>query len=205
MGALNRSVLEIQDMMGKMKAGKSEFGMEGFFDQMEQIGKEQMALNQKLMQMMEQGRLSMESQAGLPRLGTEQQSLSQRLQQLLQKYHALSELPGDLGGVAEDMEKVAQELLRQKVDNRTIQKQEHILSRMLDSQRALKQQDEGSRRKASTGKDTERKSPPRISGKKSSESERLQQRLFELSNEGFSDEYQGWIRKYYERLAKEKK
>jgi len=108
--------------------------------------------------------------------------------------------------MAEDMEKVAQELLKQKADTGTIQRQEHILSRMLDSQRALKQQDEGSKqRKAKTGKEAEWNSPPRITKKKSADAERLQQRLFELSNEGFSAEYQGWIRKYYERLAKENK
>jgi len=206
MGALNRSVLEIQNAMAKLKGENSGLGMDGFFDQMEQMGQEQLALNQKLMQMLEQGTLSMESRAGMPRLGSEQQSLRQRLEQLLQKYQTHSELPGDLGGMAEDMEKVARDLLKEKADTGTIQRQEHILSRMLDFQRALKQQDEGSKqRKAKTGKDTERKSPLRITGKKSAEAERLQQRLFELSNEGFSAEYQGWIRKYYERLAKENK
>jgi hypothetical protein len=206
MGALNRSVLEIQNALAKFKGGNSGLGMDGFSDQMEQMGQEQLALNKKLMQMLEQGGLSMESRAGMPRLGSEQQSLRQRLEQLLQKYQTHSELPGDLGGMAEDMEKVAQELLKQKADTGTIQRQEHILSRMLDSQRALKQQDEGSKqRKAKTGKEAEWKSPPRITKKKSADAERLQQRLFELSNEGFSVEYRGWIRKYYERLAKENK
>jgi hypothetical protein len=203
MGALNRSVLELQNVMDRLKSGNSGMGMEGFFDQMEKMGQEQMAINQKLMQMLEQGRLSLESRAGMPKLGSSQQSLRQRMEQLLQKYQARSELPGDLGGMVEEMEKTAQELLQRKADAGTLHRQEHILSRMLDSQRALKEQDEGSRRKAKTGKDAERNSPPRFSGKKSVEAERLQQRIFELSIEGFSDEYHGWIRKYYERLAKE--
>jgi hypothetical protein len=205
MGALNRSVLEIQNAMAKFKSNGSGMGMDGFFDQMDQMAQEQMALNQKLMQMMEQGRLSMESRAGMTRLGSEQQSIRRRLERLLQKYQAQSELQGDMGGVTEDMEKVAEELLRQMADTETIQRQKHILSRMLDSQRALKQQDEGSRRKAITGKDEKRISPPKILSEKSAEAEWLQQRLLDLSNEGFSNEYQEWIRKYYERLARENK
>jgi hypothetical protein len=203
MGALNRSVVEIQDAMSKSKGENSGNGMEDLFEEMEQIGQEQMALNQKLMQMMEQGRLSLESQAGISRLGTEQQSLRQRTEQLLQKYQAHTGLQGDLGGITEEMDKVTQELLREKVDDGTLRRQAHILSRMLDSQRALKQEDEGSRRRAKAGMDVERKSTARISGEKSSESEWLQNRLFELSNDGFSDEYRKWIRRYYERLAKE--
>jgi hypothetical protein len=204
MGALNRSLLETQNAMGKMMDGGSGLGLDGFFAQMEQLGQEQMALNEKLMRMLENAGLSMEVRAGMPRLGSEQQSIRQRLERLFEQSQFRSKLPGDPGGMTEEMEKVAQELLQQRADAGTLQRQERILSRMLDFQRAMHEQDEGPERRAKTGKDEIRKYPPLLIENKSADNGRLKQRLLDLSVDGYTSEYRQWIQRYFERLEKEK-
>ena len=204
MGALNRSLLETQNAIGKMMDGGSGTGLDGFFAQMERLGQEQMALNEKLMSMLENAGLSMEARAGMPRLGSEQQSIRQRLERLFEQSNVRSKLPGDPGGITEEMEEVARELLQQKADSGTLQRQERILSRMLDSQRALHEQDEGQKRRARTGRDETRKRPPMPIENKSADTERLKQRLLDLSIDGYTPEYRDWIQRYFERLEKEK-
>jgi hypothetical protein len=203
MGALNRSILEIQNAMGGMK-GEGGSGLEGFFSGMEQLGREQMALHEKLMQMLEEARLSMEARAGMPKLGGEQESIRQRLERLVEQYPAASRLPGDFGGMEEEMEKAAQEMLQRRADNGTLQRQERIITRMLDSQRALREQDEGPRRRAKTGRNDVVRNSPLPAGIRSAGSERLRQRLLELSGDGYAPEYRAWIQRYFERLAREK-
>jgi hypothetical protein len=203
MAALNRSVVETQNTMEKLSGSKSGLDMEGLFGEMEQIGLDQMALNQKLMEMLQQGRLSMESQAGMPRLAAEQQSIRQRLERLLQDYEAMSKIPGDLSGLLEEINKVIQELNQKKANAETVKRQERILSRMLDSQRSLQEQDYGPKRKAIAGREVVRGSPAQIMEKTSISAARLRERLLGLADEGYAPEFQEWIQQYYKRLAKE--
>jgi hypothetical protein len=171
---------------------------------MERLSQEQMAIHEKLMQMLEDAGLSMDARAGMPRLGGQQQSIRQRLEKLIEQYPGASRLPGDFGGMADEMEKAARELLQQRADAGTLQRMERMITRMLDSQKALREQDEGSRRKAKTGRDDIRGNPPLPMEIRSAGAEKLRKRLLELSAGGYAPEYREWIQRYFERLAREK-
>jgi hypothetical protein len=103
----------------------------------------------------------------------------------------------------EEINKVIQELNQRKANMETVKRQERILSRMLDSQRSLQEQDYGPKRKAIAGREVVRRSPAQIVEKASISAARLRERLLGLTDEGYSPEFQEWIQQYFERLAKE--
>jgi hypothetical protein len=203
MGALNRTVLEVQNAMEKLAGSQSGLGMEEFFLQMEQMGNSQAALNQKIMDMLQQGRLSLGEQAAMTRLAAEQEAIKKRLEELLGRVNPNSRIPGNLDQLAKEMEKTIQELKQGSTRRETIDRQEHILSRLLDSQRSLREQDYGQKRKAKTGQNVARRSPNPFSGKTSPNEDRLRKSMLEASEDGYTPDFQVWIRDYFERMILE--
>jgi hypothetical protein len=206
MGDLNRAVMEIQAVAEEIRASGSGAGMEQFFDQMGGMSASQLALNQKLADLLRQGfegELSLDAAAGMPRLAEEQDALRRRLENLARRHEGRGRGPGDMGGILEDMKRTVDDLNRGAADSRTLDRQRRILSRMLESQRSLREQDEGRGRKATTGGNVMRSGPDFTDGRPSAADLLLRRRLEEMAEEGFTPEYRSWIRDYFERLAKE--
>jgi hypothetical protein len=208
MGSLNQAVLALQEAMSQMAAAQSGLGMEDFFMQLDQIGEQQMALNQKMQQMMamlNQGKMTLGEQAAMSRLANEQEKLKKRLEQLIKKYGEQPDIPGRLGNLAEKMGEIVRELRRKKANQKTIEKQEKILSRLLDAQHSLHRRDYSRKREARTGRDMVRSGPDDILQKKSEMKDRVYRDLLRISKDGYTQDYQELIRKYFEAVVKEEK
>lgn len=208
MGDLNRAVMEIQSAAEQLRASGSGDGMQQFFDQMGGMSASQLALNQKLSEMLRPGlggELSLEARAGMPRLAAEQDALRRRLENLARQFEGRGRRPGDMTGILEDMKRTVEELIRGTADAATQDRQRRILSRMLESQRSLREQDEGRGRKARSGTNVVRSGPDAGLTRPSDSQLLLKRRLEEMSEEGFTPEYRSWIRDYFEQLAREKR
>ncbi|MDM7924515.1 MAG: DUF4175 family protein [bacterium] len=208
MGDLNRAVMEIQSAAEQLRASGSGAGMQRFFDQMGGMSASQLALNQRLAEMLRPGlgeELSLEARAGMPRLAAEQDALRRRLEDLVRQFEGRGRRPADMSGILEDMKRTVEELIRGTADGETQERQRRILSRMLESQRSLREQDEGRGRKARSGKNVVRSGPDAGPARPSDTQLLLKRRLEEMSEEGFTPEYRSWIRDYFERLAREKR
>ncbi len=208
MGDLNRAVMEIQSAAEQIRASGSGAGMEQFFDQMGGMSASQLALNQKLADLLRSGlggELSLEARAGMPRLAAEQDALRRRLENLGRQFEGRGRRPADMAGILEDMKRTVDDLIRGAADSGTQDRQRRILSRMLESQRSLREQDEGRGRKARSGTNVIRSGPETGQSRPSDSQLLLMRRLEEMSEEGFTPEYRSWIRDYFEQLAKEKR
>ena len=139
--------------------------------------------------------------------------MSQELAKLAQKQaamrRALSELEksmekgknksGGLGDVKSDMEKTERELLNKKITPETIMRQQQILTRLLESEKAMMQREQDQRREAEKPKSAERTTLPtdlkELLQKAKSQKEQLLQGTPKLT-EMYQDAYD----KYFESI-----
>ena len=111
---------------------------------------------------------------------------------------------GGLGKASEDMEDVINDFKRNKVDRITKQKQQQILSRMLDSQKSLTKKDFSNNRKSeSYSGNILRESPNKLSDKKGHNDLLLINAMESALKEGHSNEYQELIKSYFYNLQKD--
>jgi hypothetical protein len=114
-----------------------------------------------------------------------------------------SKLLGDLDRIAREMQEVQTDLEQGNVNPNTIDKQQRILSRLLDSQRSMRERDYEKRRKAETGKNIRQASPADIDLTTQEGKNKLRQELLKMLEGKFSKDYEELIKKYFEQLEKE--
>jgi hypothetical protein len=87
------------------------------------------------------------------------------------------------------------------VDNRLIERQNRILSRMLDAQLSQREKDFEQKRESKPGEDVVRTSPPEvvISGPNSINT--LKDDFLRLQKEGYTEDYEALIMKYLLELS----
>ncbi len=200
MGGLNEAVMAIQESMDALASGGSGLGMEQFFLSLEQMGMQQMMINQQMMDLLQQGKLSLEQQAAMSRLIAEQAVVKQMLKETLEKFGDRADVVGNLDKLAEEMEEVVETLKTEGASRETIRRQERILSRLLDAQRSVKRRDYSRKRQAKTGQDVFRQSPENKTSWASDILDRLRRDILRIGKEGYTKDYQALIRSYFEAL-----
>ena len=203
MGALNRTVLALEQTMEQMEGAQSGLGGEALMAGLEQIGLEQMALNRALADLLNQGRLSLEEQAALSRMAAQQAALKQRLEALMRRHGNPAEIAGRLDRLADEMESVIQDLRNHQADAQTVEQQRRILSRLLEARQSLEKQDLSRRRQARSGEDVIRRSPASAEIRRDALQDRIRQDLLRLHRSGYRQDYESLIRKYFEALSRE--
>ena len=195
MGALNASAMAVQEALDAMMSGGSGTGTGGLLQQLQALAGQQQGLNARTQ--------SMEAAAQAARLAAEQAAIQKSLEQLNREAQRAADgerLLGDLDKVAQDMGEVVRSLEQQQINPQTLQRQERILSRMLDASRSLRERDFEKRRKATTGTPVARPSPPELDPRLQGDRDRLRQDLLRALEQGYSQEYEQLIRKYFEAL-----
>ena len=172
-------------------------GMAGFLQRLQQLGGQQQGINDGT-----RG-LTPEQGAALARLAGEQGMVRKSLEELAREASRtgdLSKILGDLQRVANDMREVQTDMAQGNVNPETLQKQDRILSRLLDAQRSMRERDFEKRRKAESGTAATRQSPPPIDLSTVEGRNRLQRDLLRALEEGYARDYEELIKKYFEAL-----
>jgi hypothetical protein len=206
MSGLNEAVKEIRNSLQSLSSASSAIGFQEMMQRLMGLSNQQQGINQQTSQLGEspgEGGLTMEEQAALGRLAAEQGAVKKSLEQLLKEAGNRSDLLGDLAKVGEEMEEVVKELQQQNVSRSTINRQQRILSRLLDAQRSMHNRDFSRQREAETGKQYQALSPRALPENLLSEKDRLKNELLKAMKEGYSKDYRELIRKYFEALARE--
>ncbi|MEE9225591.1 MAG: DUF4175 family protein [Bacteroidota bacterium] len=195
MGSLNQSAMFILNAMQALMQGGGSGGLQMFLQRLGRITMQQMGLN----------RMTMEQQAEMARLAAMQEMIRKSLEQLAQEAQASgqsSRILGDLDQIVEEMRNVQKDLEGGTVTSETLRKQERILSRLLNSQRSIRERDYEQRRKAVTATDFTRKSPTELDLSTLEGQNRLRIDMLKAMEEGYSKDYEELIRTYYEALQK---
>jgi len=207
MGAMNQTVMSIQSTLQAMMQGQGAgSGFPSLMQQLQQLAGQQEGLNALTQKLSEGGALSMEQQSELARLAAEQEVIRKSLSQLnqeAQQSRAMNQqnrVLGDLGQIANDMKDVVQDLQNNEIRPETIQRQQKILSRLLDASRSINKRDQDNRRRSTPGQNVIRPTPGELN--LSTEPYEENQELLKLIRENFPPEYQKIILRYYQKTGK---
>ncbi len=124
----------------------------------------------------------------------------QELAQEAKESGEFSKILGDLDRVAQEMQEVQTNLSQGDVNPATLQKQDRILSRLLESQKSLRERDYEKRRTAETGTNVRRESPADINFGTQEGKNILREELFQVREGKYARDYEELIRKYFEQL-----
>jgi len=136
-----------------MKGGKQKGKQKG-------LGEMQQQLNQRIEELKGSGKSGRQLSEELAELAAEQERIRRALQEMEEKMkESGGKLPGDLAG---KMEETETDLVNKHLTNELIQRQRDILTRLLESEKSMREQDLDEERKGETAKDYEKEIPAAV-------------------------------------------
>ena len=188
--------------MNKMQTSGSASGYEQFLQRMQEMSGEQQGINSQSMQLA-LGQLSAAAQQSLmQRLLKQQQQVQKSLQQLMSETRQSGEQGlGDLDGIAKDIDEVIKDFQNKRYQQRTKERQQRILSRMLDSQKSLTQRGFKEERKAETANEIVYEGPSGLPVDYGQRRSLAMEALNQSLKAGYSRDYQTMIRRYFNTLS----
>jgi uncharacterized protein YoxC len=162
---LNLIALEILKIRGEGEGGASSALMEAL-RKLSEMAKEQShinALTQSLLPLEIGEAPSEEFLKSIQRIAGMQKGLAEKLKQLLKEIEGVGEssLEEKIGKIVEEMEKVAKEIEKGEIKREVLERQERILSRMLELQRSVYKREFTQKRYAERPKPYEPLKPPK--------------------------------------------
>ncbi|OGU58548.1 MAG: hypothetical protein A2315_16730 [Ignavibacteria bacterium RIFOXYB2_FULL_35_12] len=209
MKSLNEAATMMKSSMEAMMQGGGQGGMMSLMQQLQKMSGMQMSLN-NLTQMLQQGmqgKLSPQQQAELQRLGQQQELIRKSLEQLQNEAKQTGQskkMPANLENILKQMQEVVSDMQTERLNDELVQKQERILSRLLDAQRSINERDYEKERESFTGENMNRKSPAELNLSSERGKDLIKDELNKAGREGYSKDYENLIRKYFEALQSEK-
>lgn len=203
MRALDQAVAGLRQAMQQGAGMSMAMGFEQFMQRLLGISGKQQGINQETQQLGEQGMNALQQQAAMARLAAEQAAVKKSLEQLLQEFGQRGEILGRLDQTAKDMEEVVKDLQQRRVDRPTIERQQRILSRLLDAQRSMRERDFSKERQAETGKTHRAVDPGSLPADFGEKKNRLYEDLLRALRENYTRDYKDLIQRYFDALTKE--
>lgn len=164
--ALKQMQNQSQSKKSGKQGGKKKGGKSGSKPSMSELKKMQEQLNKQLREGLnkngsgEKGQLSSEQFA---RMAAQQMAIRQQLQKLMQQMDALQkqQMGGskELNELQQLMQETEKELVNKRLTQQTLMRQQEILTRLLEHEKAEKKQDEEQKREGEQGKQYPKPSP----------------------------------------------
>ncbi len=203
MAKMNEAVKQLFSSLQSMMAGGKGggMGMDEFIQQLQSLAASQQGINSGTSQLGQGDQFSLAQQAAISRLAQQQGQVRKTLEELIKEAGEATSLLGDMEKIVEDMKDVEKDLWNGNIKRETIEKQNQILSRMLDAQKSIREREYSNRRKAETGKEYLVSSPAELPKNKGERRNRLQQDLLRAKKEGYTRDYLEVIRRYFEAVT----
>jgi len=207
MKSLNEAASLLKGAMESMMQGSGQGGMMSLMQQLQKMSGQQMGLNNmtQMLQQMQQGKLTPQQQAELQRLSQQQELIRKSLEQLNREAKEQGQsksLASSLDDILKQMQEVVTDMNTEKLDDQLIQKQERILSKLLDAQRSINERDFEKKRESNTAKNIFRESPAEKNLSSEEGQDKIKDELNKAVREGFTRDYENLIRRYFEALNK---
>jgi hypothetical protein len=204
-GALVEAVLKLRQAESSMCQSPGQGRPGGTVPlQMDELGNRQAQLNDRTrtlgQRLSEQARLAAGDQDELRRLAEEQARIQGALSQIEQEERQKHQLLGRLDQTTQEMKEVEEALRQGQFGDDLEQKQQHILSRLLDAQRSVNRQDFEPRRESRPGEDAARATPPALPAEMLRESDRLRLDLLKAQADRYPAQYRAFVEAYLRAL-----
>ncbi len=208
LGGLNRLTGMIADLLDQLDedgdgGGGGGMSSEDMMQQMDETGEQQQQLNQMIQDFindMAGDRLTQDEIQRLDQMARQQNEIRQQIEELQRSGNLRQgdRLLSELERMVEDMEDTINDLRGGSTDEILVERQQNILSRMLETRNAFDQRDESEERLGDSPEDFERDAPPSMTLE---ELEReMRNRLQDPDQTRFTDDYQQLIRLYFQIL-----
>jgi hypothetical protein len=201
---LDRAVMMLLAALASaQQGGGSSGGMESLLQQLSEMTAEQMGINSGMsgIPLPIPGGMSASQMQMLGRLLAAQRALREKLEQMLQSMGG--EKPGltsSLEGLVDDMKQVEEDMANLNVTRELIERQESILSHLLDAQRSVRQQGYKEERESETAREFVIERAPSLPEDKGDRNRLLREELMRALKKGELGEYERLVRAYFERL-----
>ena len=204
MEGLNEATLALFNSMQNMQKSGSASGYEQFLKMMQQMAGQQQGVNQQGMQLGLGQVAAAAQQQMMQQMLSKQKGIRKSLEQLMNEMrHSGQKGMGDLSGIAGDMDEVIKDLQKKRFNRKTKERQQRILSRMLDSQTSMTQRGEKDDRRSSTAiSDLILEGPGGLPSDLGQRENLALQALNKALNAGYSREHQTMIKRYFNSLSK---
>src|SRR5690606_15918303 len=196
-------------MEAMMQGGGQGGGMMSLMQQLQQMSGQQTGLNNmtQMLKQMQQGKLSPQQQAELQKLSQQQDLIRKSLEQLNKEAKEQGQsksVASNLEDILKQMQEVVTDMNTEKLDDQLVQKQEKILSKLLDAQRSINERDFEKNRESNTAENIIRESPAEINLSSDEGQDKIKDELNKAVREGFTRDYENLIRRYFEALNQTK-
>ncbi len=206
MKSLNETVLALQRAMQNMANSGSSSGMMDLIERLRGMARQQTGINDEMNRMMNapDGRMDLETQAQISRLAARQDALRKSLEQLRrEQQEEQDQILGRLQEIEKEMEETVRELQQYQIEPNLVERQQRILSRLLDASRSIRGQEREEKRRAAPGEDlANRPSPDDLPGDLTEVDRMLRDDVLRGAGEGaWPREYEALIRAYFRALS----
>ena len=201
---INLMVFDLMQASNNMQEGGGGGGMQSLMQALQQMGQQQMAMNMITQSMMRQmgqnGQMSQEMRGQAQRLAADEERLAENLKRILQNDREAQKQTSALNKIIEDLEAISHDLKRGRITQDLMDKQERILSRLLDAQKSIHKREFSKKRKSEISDIEDWELPEEI---KLKFDKMRRKALLNEDFESYSKEYQELIKEYL-RLLNEK-
>jgi len=195
----------MQALQNASSGGGGGGGMQSLMQMLEQMSQEQMAMNmlteQLMMQMQQQGgRMDSAMQQQIQKLAQDQERLAENLKRALQNSPEAQKQGNAIKQITEEMDSISRQLKNNQLSPDLLEKQERIISKMLDAQKSINKREFSEKRKAETAE--------QIAGQKLPEIDLNSLKKGALNEDSFRSypkEYQQVILQYLKSLSEVEK
>jgi DNA repair ATPase RecN len=205
---LNELALLLSDLLEKMQKNQQGSGsgmsMQQMMQKLQQTSGQQQKLNKQIQQHLNQTqgqRLSKDQAQRRKELAEKQRRLKRQLQNMDVGSEAQNQIMGDLQKIAEQMEQTAQELEKRRPSRDLLDRQQQILTRLLNAQKSLRTQGKQEKRQGQEASDDyDQKRPGELPS--AEDPDKLRRDLIRALEMGYSPDYEELIKRYFELLQK---
>jgi hypothetical protein len=185
--------------------GGGGMSMQQMIEQMQQMSGNQQQLNQQLQELindMQGDRLSREQTERLDQLARQQNEVRRQLQEIQRRggLESGDRVLSELQRMMDDMEDSINDMRGGMTDPIMTQRQQNILSRMLDAEQALQQRGETEEREGTASSDYDQTLPPEMTLQELEQE--IRTRLQDPNYTSFSESFQRLIERYFEQLRR---
>ncbi len=184
--------------------------MSQFLSSIEKLAAQQQALNDQMQGGNSPGgnaqQEAMRQQSQLSKMAAQQQAIQKGAKDLADEQRNSKEgskkAQDDLRKIADDMQEVISQMHEKGISPETVQRQERILSRLLEAQRSINERDKDQSRESKPGEAMKHDAPRELDLNSDDARRALRDEMLRSSGGGYSKDYQALIRKYLEKLEK---
>lgn len=145
----------MQAMQNSSSGGGGGSGMQSLMQALEQMSQEQMAMNMLTEQLMMQmqssgGRMDAGMQQQIQKLAQDQERLAENLKRAMQNSPEAQKQGNALKQITEEMDSISRQLSNNQLTPDLLERQERIISKMLDAQRSINKREFSEKRQGET-------------------------------------------------------